>query len=311
MAITTAEFVAAVKHRVTIPASQALLSEDDILAFASQIQKTKIVPMLVAIREEFFVVREEEDVVQNQNEYAIPYRSIGRGLRDLKIKDSQGDRTHDLTQYAIEDLQDISGYSGYVRRGFYFRGDKIVLVPTPDISTLILEKWYMRRPSAPVPVADAAQVVSISSPNVVVNLVPTGWNSGTVIDFIAGLQGNNILQMDSEITNVSGTTITFATTDDVPANLSVGDWISVAQTTPVFQLPDEVTDLLVTLTAVRVLQAIGDFEGKQILEEEAKQEEKDLKNMLTPRTEGENKKIVNRNGLLRRSRYNFRRGYWG
>jgi len=93
--------------------------------------------------------------------------------------------------------------------------------------------------------------------------------------------------------------------------LAVGNYVAIADTSPVVQLPEEVTVFLETLTAIRVCHAIGDFEGKQILEAEATVEETAMKLMLQPRIEGETQKIINRDGLLRRSRFNFRRGFFG
>jgi hypothetical protein len=50
---------------------------------------------------------------------------------------------------------------------------------------------------------------------------------------------------------------------------------------------------------MRVLQAIGDYEGAKSNQVSAMQQEKDLLKILQPRIEGESTKIISRNGLLR------------
>jgi hypothetical protein len=84
--------------------------------------------------------------------------------------------------------------------------------------------------------------------------------------------------------------------------------VSVQQTTPVVQLPNEVTNLVETLTAKRILNALGDFEGAAALDKEAAKAEKNVRLMLEPRVVGENTVIINRRGLLRGSRTRHRKG---
>lgn len=313
MTVTTDQFVTNVKRRVTIPASQALLSDLDILAFADHQMKVRLLPMLTSLRQEFFVVKVDQPVTKNLATYKVPYRSVGRTLRDLKMVDQTGNITLDLVQYAEEDISYINNAGGFVRRGFYFRGDNVVLVPIPDIDGLTLEMWYELRPSRLVPVTYAAVVTGIAGTTVTCSNISSQF--GTVgnilnVDVIDQNQGNSCLGFDLQATYATATEFTFAA-GALPPTLAVGNYIAVSDTTPVVQLPDEVTVLLETLTAMRVCHAIGDFEGKQMLEAEAAQEEKALLLLLQPRIEGETQKIINRDGLLRRSRFNFRRGFFG
>jgi hypothetical protein len=104
--------------------------------------------------------------------------------------------------------------------------------------------------------------------------------------------------MDVVVTSVSGTQI-FFTAADIPTDLIVGDYVALAQQSPVVQLPDEAVQLLETLTGMRVLQALGDYEAAKSNQVSAMQQEKDLLKILQPRIEGESTKIISRNGLLR------------
>lgn len=317
MTVTTDQFVANVKRRVTIPASQALLTNEDILAFADHQLKVRILPMLTGLRQEFFVVKVDQAVVKGQPVYKIPHRSVGRTLRDLKMVDQTGNITLDLVQYAEEDISYINNAGGFVRRGFYFRGDNVVLVPIPDIDGLTLEMWYELRPSKMVPTTDAATITNIVTTTIGTTVTCSNLSShfGNVggsltVDAIDNYQGNSCLGFDMACVRPSSNTLKFDP-GVFPTTAAVGNYIAIADETPVVQLPDEVTVFLETLTAMRVCHAIGDFEGKQVLQQEAQEEEKGLMLLMQPRIEGETQKIINRDGLLRRSRFNFRRGFFG
>jgi len=311
MTVTTDQFIANVKRRITIPASQALMSDEDILAHGDHQMRVRVLPMIKSIRQEFFVVKKNQLVTINKAEYKIPHRAVGRTLRDIKMVDATGNITVDLVQYAEEDISYISNSGGFVRRGFYFRGDSVVIVPTPNISTLTLEFWYELRPSKMVPTDYAAVVSGIAGNQVTCTNISSQFPySGSVtVDIIDNYQGNSTTAYDLVATK-AGSVFTFTLTD-LPDSLAVGNYVAIADTSPVVQLPEEVTVFLETLTAIRVCHAIGDFEGKQILEAEATVEETAMKLMLQPRIEGETQKIINRDGLLRRSRFNFRRGFFG
>jgi len=308
MTVTTDEFIANVKRRITIPASQALMSDTDILAHGDHQMRVRVLPMIKSIRQEFFVVKKNQAVTINKAEYKIPHRAVGRTLRDIKMTDTTGNITTDLVQYAEEDIGYISNNGG---RGFYFRGDGVVIVPTPNVSTLTLEFWYELRPSRMVPVDYVAVVSGIASNVITCTNVSTQFPaSGAVtVDIIDNYQGNSTTAYDLVATR-SVNTLTF-TLADLPDSLAVGNYIAIADTSPVVQLPEEVTVFLETLTAIRVCHAIGDFEGKQILEAEAMIEEAAMKLMLQPRITGETQKIINRDGLLRRGRSSLRRGLFG
>ncbi len=312
--ITGDRFLQGLKRRVTVPASQVLVNNTGMLQMADDVTRDKIVPLIMAVNQNFFIYRETIALVADQAEYQIPYRSIARGLRELKLHtvDSTGSGgTSNLPQIALEDAH-LFPQSG-VPSGFYFQGDRIVVLPTPINTSYELYSWYDLQPSQIVQTTDAARVASVSTNVVTCTSVPSTMTAGVLVDFIQGVSGCGTLAMDEAITNVSGTQITFASADDIPSTLVAGDYISIKQTTPVLQLPDEAQPLLETLTALRLLKALGDFDGASQLQQDAAQQETDLKKILQPRIEGEPTKIVNRQGLVRGKGFNYwrlRSGYY-
>lgn len=304
MAKTADRLLEGVKRRVTLPSNEVLINDEDILALADDVIKIELVPLLMSLRQDYFVVRSNTLTVSGTSDYDIPYRAIGRTLRDLKLRDSGG-LVRDLALLALEDEHLFP--VGVSPHSFYFRGDKIVLVPTPQSSGLILDIWWDMPPSELVKLDQVGVVTGVADPSVTVTTAPSTLMPGVACDFVQAKSGNSVLAFDKTITNVAGTTVTF-TVGDVPTSLAVGDYVCMAQKAPVIMLPDECYPYIETLTAKRVLMSIGDFEGQTALEKGEGQELKMIKIMLEPRIMGESVKIINRRSLLRGVRSRYRRG---
>lgn len=312
MTTTVDSMLERIKRRITVPANQVLLGNDQLLVMANDVVRERIIPLMMSVNQNYFVVKSEIELVDDQAEYSIPVRSIGRGLRDLKMQ--RGDDENAVSQMTMISLEDahLFGQGATPPLYFYFRGDKIVLVPKPIDPDFTMLVWYNLQPSRFILTSDAARVASVAGAVVTCDSVPTGLIAGVDIDFIEGQAGCSLLEMDVEITNVSGNQITFASADVVPTNLAAGDYISVAGTTPVVQLPDEAVPLVECWTAERVCYAIGDFDGANLLAQRSGEISSNLKMILEPRIEGAQTKIVNRRGLLRGqgfSSWRYRGGY--
>lgn len=313
MTVTADKFLTQLKARVTLPANNELLSNDNLLAFADDVIRDKMIPLFMSVNQNYFVTSETEQLVAEQDNYSIPYRSIGRTLRDLKLTQSGTYRCYDMSLISLEDEHMFNagcGMPGY----FYFQGDQIILRPTPVSGDYSLKKFYDLQPGALVTVAQAAVVVSVVGNAVSTSgSMPSVIMPGVLVDFVQGRQGCQTLGLDAEVTAVTPNLVTFTSADDIPGGLRAGDYITLAATSPVIQFPDEAYPLIVTLTAVRVMHAIGDFEAEERLAQDATRQEMALLKVIAPRVEGESTKIVNRNGLLRglgfRGRL-FGRGYY-
>lgn len=303
MSVNTDSFLGLVKRRLTIPSNQVLLTDEQMLAMADECTKEQMVPAIVSVNQNYFVFEPEVVPVEEDVEvYSIPYRSIARGLRDLKVRrvDDSGWQGS-LAMIALEDANSMNTNEfSDCPLYFYFRGDKFVLVPRPQTSdTFELYVYYNMQPNDLCLVTDACYVESVSSNTVTCTSVPSDYVAGTKIDFIQGKSGCSTLSFDVEISGVSGNQISFTSADDIPTDLQEGDWISLAKTSPVIQLPDEAVPLLVLWTAARICYAIGDFDGEQRLLNLAKEVKTNFLNLIAPRIEGAQTKIINRNGLLR------------
>lgn len=306
MAKTGNELITGIKRRVTVPASQPLLGDSDFLAMADDVIQSRLVPEISAMRQDFFVTSVDQPIVADQDEYPIPYRSIGRTLRDLKRRTDSKSKS-DVTLIGVED-EHMAPTNGVVA-SFFFKGDKYVLRPVPTATTDVMEVWYDIRPSKITTTDMAGLITSFTTDDITVSAVPSDITTGSVVDLIQGVSGNWFTKIDMTVTNVSGNVISF-TPGTVPSTLmAAGDWVCSAGKSPVVQLPDECYQYLETETCRRVLNAISDYEGAKALAEEAKVELKNMKLLLEPRALGEATKIVPRRGLARGIRSRWRWGW--
>lgn len=311
MAILADRLLTGVKRRITMPANQALLNDTDILAFADDMISSRVIPLMESTNQDYFVTLKDVPLVAGQSIYSIPYRAVGRALRDIKMSDNN----HNLRNISLIALEDAQVYDACTLTvGFYFLGDKIRLVPdvpsniSPDQT---LKIWYRLPPSSLVTSSSAARVTGITNDTVMVQNVPDTFMSGASVDFVQGHSGNSIYAMDKEILNVNGFNITFAS-GEVPSNLAPGDWISIVQTSPVINfVPNELYALIETYTAYRCLQAVSDFDGMGRLEADMKKEEENANKILEPRIDGEPTIIINRWGLVRGNKFSQRRWLYG
>ena len=311
MAVTTDRLLTGIKRRAVVPTNQVTLDDDDILALADDVIKSYIIPLVESVNGEYFVRYERTALVAGQSAYDIPYRSIGRTVRDVKLINTTSGNKRNCPYVEPEDEHLYTDTA--LDYAHYFKGDQIYTVP--DVPSTYsgdesLEIWYKMRPSRLVKLANAAKVSSISSPNIEVEAAgDVATNS--VVDFIAGKSGNRILSIDKTCTNVATTTLTFDAAD-IPTDLAVGDYISLQGTSPVVtMIPDEVSPIIETVTAQEVLLAIGDDVGADKLESKIKREIKNILKILEPRNEGEPKVIINRSGLARGGRFHQRRWLYG
>lgn len=300
MTYTTDDLIKSVKRGMTIPNYQALISDDDILQLATEEMLGEMITIITSLRSEFFVRVELMPIVAGQSEYDIPYRSLGRTLRDLNYKVDTFRRN--LAYISPEDsIYWMNNGTGGDARGFTFRADKIVLLPASNNSQAELEISFIMRPNKFTTVAKSARVesVDLAMGTIVTQSVPPDeFQIGVNLDVLQNKQGVSVLAYDKTLTNVSGNTLSFSS---IPSGISKGDWLSLAETTPILQIPEEGMQCLAQMTQCRVCEAIGDTEGLQSADKRKGERIKSFQKLLTPRNEGELQRVLPRQSLLQRT----------
>src|SRR5690606_8653031 len=102
------------------------------------------------------------------------------------------------------------------------------------------------------------------------------------------------LGIDQTITGISGTTIEFSS---LPDELAVGDYVCLAGESPVPQIPVEFHALLAQEVVVKVLEALG--KSTKDAKDDLKTLKENLPNLITPRVQGESRRVVNRRPITR------------
>lgn len=320
MAWTTTELLADVRRSGMLPDSAPSgVSDTDILAHANKELQARLLPLVMSVREEFYVQPYSTPLVGNQQGYRVPSRGIGNKLRDVLLQLNDGS-LQNLARIAPETYPEMMTTAPAVYPwAFYMESDSVMLVPTPSTTgaaALVLK--YLLRPSWLVPVSATAtptvttvQANTPSSGLTRINHSATGTDLGTStrLDVVMARPGFRTL-MVGVVPVSSGVGYVVVNATDLPSDFSTannaGDYLSAAETTPVVQLPPELHNLLYQRTLCRVLQSIGDLEALQAAEANAAQMEKDAVGIIANRVEGEPKKVVGR--LLSRQR--ARVGRW-
>lgn len=289
-----------VKQRSMNADNQNLLTDADIVRIASEELQAVILPYIESVKGEYFVKFEDQTFVNGTTAYTMPQRATGTKLRDVCLLDNQG--TEILLNYINpEDLKSSWAYAPY-QFGFYPKDDQIILILGNLIGSgnySYVRMIYFRRPNTLCTTGitgNAGQVVSFNTvaKTITLDFAPTTWTTSTQFDIINSLPPFQARVDNATINNISGFVLTF--NDALPSGLSVGDWVSEANFSPIPQIPVECHRLLEALTAARILQYTGD-PAFQVMQAMAESMKRDLMGILSPRVEGSPRKIPIRNRL--------------
>lgn len=293
------QLLASIKTSITVPSYQPRFSDDDLLSLANDEQLSLVVSEMKKLREDYFSIRSEIPVTAlNENIY-IPARAIGRTARDIRYQ-TPSSLEYNLPRIQLEDTYFYTNSQSGTPVGFYILGDYVVLLPTPsEDGTCIF--YYDFKPSNIVKMNRVAKITAVGPDYVTVVGVPTNITIGSLTDITRQTPAYKVTYYDKSITNISGTTITlqgFSTLNPI-TGVVPGDYISLAQETGLVQMPDEAQQVLVQAVAVRVLEALAIPDQLKIVQDIYQRKIRLLRDTMQPRVEGANKKIINRNGLLR------------
>ena len=301
---TATALLASIKRRGMIPATTEALSDDDLLEFANDELFTYLVPLIMSVQEEYFVATEDTDVVAGTAEYDIPDRALGGKVKSVQLPDGSGGY-YDIPRIEPERADDYALSGGPT--GFYLRGSQIHLTPTPS-STSTLRVSYFRRPSRLVQTTDVAQYASGTSTITTAATVPATFTSGTAIDFVSARPTNfDVLEADAVINTASGTSVTLSS-GSTPSNIAANDYLCLAGESPIPQIPPELHPLLAQRVVVRACEALGLQQKQASAEATSERMRLNALTLISPRTEGAARVIVNRNapGFARNNRTGFR-----
>lgn len=297
--------IASVKRRGSIPTAQPLFENSDFLTLADEEMFNTIFPMIMAIKGDYFVTISDTTMTSAVT-YPIPSDAVGLKVKDVAWRPSSA--TNQLPflipQVNYTDIADAFA-TGWANPGYYIQGDNIILVPT-SMEGQTLRMRYYKRASKLVPNDEGCTIESINSgtDEVTVDAVPAAWAAGDLLSGIDSQPGFNTIVTGLEIQSVAGSVITL---DDV-SDLSVGDLLCLDGESTIAQITPEAHPILAQAVLVKCLEALGD---QKMAVAQAKLSEiiQNFIKQMTPRADGQAKKIVNRNSPLAWGNY-ARFGWW-
>lgn len=283
--MNTSELIGALKIHGSFPTSNDLFSDSDFLNLFNHQMKAEIVPLLLKVNEEYLLQSKDFAIVSGSS-YRIPTRAVGSVIRNLQILDAAGNVTTSTISRLYEEDR------GANRSGYYMLRNSIELSKDYTIGTLRMK--YFARPGTLVLPTACAQITSINftTNRLTTASVPTNFISGTVVDFVQNTNPYDLLQMDSAIVTVLGTTITFAS---LPPDLAVGDWLCLSTQSCVPMIPEELQTVLIQSCLCKTLSSKKDQQYKDELDTLMRIKE-DAVNMMDPRIEDNTNKV--RSGRL-------------
>lgn len=299
MDFTTTALITSINNRAFVPSSQSTFAEADILQLATDELQGAVVPFLMKFRSEYFVNAVSIPIVSGQAAYQIPYRAIGGKVRNIDLVDSAGN-LYDVPQIEKEDkkfyLMTQYNNGNYV---FYFESNQIVLCPIPQaISGMSLRVSFYMRPSSLIDPTAAAQITAINTTSnaITVGTLPSSFSTGMLVDLINGNPMFDNRAYDIALSAINGNILTLSS---LPPTLAIGDWVAPQMQSPIPQVPVELHPILAQRTAIKLLEGLGDKEALGIAQAKLGEMEANAEHLVSPRSDGNPKKLNNRFSPLR------------
>lgn len=285
MALDNSRLLAQIKLKSALPDGR--YTDQEILDIVYDCLVSNVQPLIIGVREEFFVKSSRISLIAGTGAYPIESRALGLVLRELKLDLGNGE-IRDLPRIDLEDIGSAQSGSPY---SFYLLGNDVVLHPTPDTTGPTLVQYYFERAPRPVEVSACARITSVDvGTGVLTADTPTGWVSGSAYDLISSRNGSDILARDLIPSDVTATTITFAAAD-LPRRLAIGDYVALSQESPFCAVPDEALPYLQQVVCVELLEALGSLSERGVAQEKADRLRDALMRVLSNRIQGAPKRF--------------------
>lgn len=298
-----------VKLYVSVPSVQPGYNDTKILDLLNQHMQDIVASLLISEREDY-LVRGDQDVAMpvatstNISELVLfPSRAVGNKLREVKfVGINNGSSIINPPKIELEEI-DGNVYPFAYRDtpyayGFITEGDGIRVLNPGGFSGYNLRMYYYQRPSDLVKVSDVAQITAIDTGTFTytVSSVPSTFSIGTLTDLVRAKPPLRTNAVDQAITNIVGNNITYAS---LPSTLmQVGDYICLAEQSPVPLIPKECLSYLVQWAVVKILEAQNDQSGLAIATQALLKYESAMMDLLSPRVDGEIEIIGSQNSYL-------------
>lgn len=291
-----------------MPSVQALFSDSDLLTILTFEMTSKIIPLIDNQAEEYFISTDDIPYSTSQTIFTIPPRALAGKLRAVSFVDSNQNEVR-IPRLRLEDIMSNVNATGLAINpalwGFYLKNNKVILylgsTTGGSSSFQYLRLRYVRQPNQLVLSSACGQITGIAGNVITCSNIPTTFTTSSAYDLIQNVpQMFDSLLDDGTITAVTtGTngTITF-TAGTVPSTLAVGDWVCLANQSPIPQIPyTPGFDLLLQLSAAKCLEIHGDTQGYNVAMSQATDMKNYFISVITPRVDANVIRLTTPNSL--------------
>lgn len=291
---TTSDLLTSIKRRAFSPSNQNTLSDSDILAIATEELHSYVVPLINGVREGYFEFYEDVAVTGATTSVDIPDRAIGGRINYLVSLNG----TNETLLPRLEPTDTyynttVGYYDNWLMQpvGYYVRNHKLIFRGT--LNDPYVRIYYFARPSDLVATTAARQVTAVGGSSLTISSALATLTTGVPFDIIKNTPGFAPVAFDQSAT-VSSATLTFTP----PSGVEVGDWVALANQSPIPQIPYELHPLLRERAVAVVLQATGYKSDAQMAFAAAAMMEEKALSMITLRADKQ-RTVLRPNRLFR------------
>lgn len=307
----TTAFLTRVRQTTQIAATDEDWTDAEILREASQCLFERFSQPVVQTRSGYWLMKQTTSTVAGQAFYRIPPRAVVQGL-ELFCTTAPNATTQWYQLGVLTSTQSVPYQDQQLNQppqAFGFESDGIVLYPTPQQSTSLQYRFYLR-PGQLVSVPTYGVLLDATSTQLVIEVVDTyPWDTGSLID-LRNLNGTCEavaidLVVDAVAEPVGGSaTVSLSTplTDEQLSRLRFDGTQAAmtADTSWVVPLPAEMVSALVAYTAAVVLVDKGDTEKAQAIVSRCEAVVATAVELMNPRVRTKPFVFKTRNSYLRR-----------
>lgn len=269
MGFTTDDLINSVRVRGMLPdSSTGSYSNESILTLANEELKLTIVPLIISAREKYYEYVTDYNLEADKSFYPIPERACGGIVSSIQyILDNQVVHLNPIDAQSVRTLQ-----PGIRPMGFYFQNNDIVVFPTPAVTQGTLRVIYPKATSNLTLTNKAAQILEVNytDKTVKIQALPDArWSGAFLVDFVSRKAPYSPIAIDQIVNNitegVSDYTISFPELPmrGIEGLVQVGDWVTIANETPIPEIMNEFFSILSEATICKVYESEGNSEAFQ------------------------------------------------
>jgi hypothetical protein len=284
MAVNTTTLLSKINMKGELPFGK--FTDKEILEEAYDVLISELQPLIISVRQEYYVKRVSVDITAGVAKYRMPDRSVGQQLREVKIL--RGNDVIDIPQIGLEEVGTLSTGTP---RSFYLESNYVYLYPTPGSTVDRLALTYSLRCSKPVSATEVAVITSIDFvTGVITASCPSTWTTANSFDLVSRKNAGESLGRDLVATNVTpGVNITF-NISDLGTELAPGDFVSLADESFIVQVPAEAVQLWAMLTVRNLLASQASLQEAQAAQAMIDNLKGDLVRLIGTRVAGAQKR---------------------